>query len=60
MTGERSLISESGVFTQEDAEILQQAGCKGILVGEGLVRANDIARQTRLMAKVGEKAEASA
>ena len=60
VTGERSLISESGVFTQEDAEILQQAGCKGILVGEGLVRANDIARQTRLMAKVGEKAEASA
>lgn len=60
VTDERSLISESGVFTREDAELLQQAGCKGILVGEGLVRSGDMARQTRLMAKVGEKSEASA
>ena len=60
VTRECTLISESGVFTQEDAEILQQAGCQGILVGEGLVRAGDMARQTRIMAGIGKKAEASA
>ena len=60
VTGEHCLISESGVFTREDAEILQQAGCSGILVGEGLVRAADMAAQTRMMASVWEKAEVSA
>ena len=45
----RTLISESGVFTVEDANKLKIAGCDGILVGEGLVRASDIAKQTRLM-----------
>ena len=44
---ERTLISESGVFTLEDARRLQSAGCDGILVGEGLVRAEDIAVRTR-------------
>ena len=60
VTKERKIISESGVFTAEDAELLQQAGCSGILVGEGLVRAENMARQTRLMADVGDKAKASA
>ena len=43
----RILISESGVFTVEDVDKLKSAGCDGILVGEGLVRAEDIAKQTR-------------
>ena len=43
----RTLISESGVFTIEDVKCLHEAGCDGILVGEGLVRADDIAKQTR-------------
>ena len=43
----RILISESGVFTVEDVKKLKSAGCDGILVGEGLVRADDIAKQTR-------------
>ena len=51
----RTLISESGVFTGEDARRLHDAGCDGILVGEGLVRADDVAAQTRLMANAGEK-----
>ena len=46
---QRTLISESGVFTAEDAKRLQDAGCDGILVGEGLVRATDIAAQTRAL-----------
>ena len=41
------LISESGVFTAEDAAKLREVGCDGILVGEGLVRADDIATKVR-------------
>jgi indole-3-glycerol phosphate synthase len=47
---ERLVISESGVHTKADALLLQQAGVRGILVGEGLVTATDIARQTRSLA----------
>ena len=50
---QRTLISESGIFTGEDARRLRSAGCDGILVGEGLVRADDVAAQTRLMAAAG-------
>lgn len=49
---ERVLISESGVFTAEDARILRAAGCDGILVGEGLVRADDIGRKTQALANI--------
>ena len=48
----RTLISESGVFTVEDVDKLKGAGCDGILVGEGLVRASDIAEQTRNFARI--------
>ena len=44
---ERTLISESGVRDAADARKLQAAGADGILVGEGLVRADDIAAKTR-------------
>ncbi len=43
----RILISESGIHTLEDARLLKEAGCDGILVGEGLVTAGDIAQQTK-------------
>lgn len=43
----RILISESGIHTLEDARRLKEAGCDGILVGEGLVTAGDIAQQTK-------------
>ena len=43
----RILISESGVSTVEDIKKLRAEGVDGILVGEGLVRAADIAAQTR-------------
>ena len=57
---ERKLISESGVFTEADARQLYEAGCDGILVGEGLVRADDVAYQTRTFAQVGKRAKATA
>ena len=49
----RTLISESGIFTAEDARKLHEAGCDGILVGEGLVRAEDVGLQTRLLIEAG-------
>ena len=56
----RTLISESGVFTVEDVERLHAAGCDGILVGEGLVRAKDIAAQTRAFARLSHMSAKSA
>ncbi len=56
----RTLISESGVFTVEDVEKLHSAGCDGILVGEGLVRADDIAAQTRAFSSVSGAASITA
>ena len=46
----RTIISESGVFTIDDVNKLKCAGCDGILVGEGLVRAANISEQTKLFA----------
>ena len=43
----RIIISESGVFTFDDVQKLYAAGCDGLLIGEGLVRAPDMAAQTR-------------
>ncbi|MFC4768937.1 indole-3-glycerol phosphate synthase TrpC [Effusibacillus consociatus] len=37
------LVSESGIFTYEDVETVKQAGAKAILVGESLMRSEDIA-----------------
>lgn len=47
---EKLIISESGVRTKEDALLLKSWGVKGILVGEGLVTAPDIALRTRELA----------
>lgn len=44
------LISESGIRTGEDAKKLQKAGVKGILVGEGLVSADNVGCMTQEMA----------
>lgn len=46
----RAIISESGIKNGQDAERLKDAGVKGILVGEGLVTAPDIAKKTRELA----------
>ena len=47
----RVLISESGVMCDADVKKLQAAGLDGILVGEGLVRASDVAAQVRAFAR---------
>lgn len=46
----RTVISESGISSRGDAELLRRVGCRGILVGEGLVRAKNIGKQTRELA----------
>lgn len=51
----RMLISESGIYSAADTACLQEAGLQGALVGEGLVRAEDIGRQTRDLALVAAK-----
>jgi indole-3-glycerol phosphate synthase len=37
------MIGESGIFTPEDVAFVQAAGCSGILVGESLVKQDNIA-----------------
>ena len=49
------MISESGFKTQQDALTVRLAGAKGVLVGEGLVKAQDIAKKTRQMALVEDE-----
>ena len=51
----RLVISESGVSTGAEADILKQAGVRGILVGEGLVKAAEIGGKTRELALLNRK-----
>lgn len=46
--GERVIISESGISTKEDVKLLKEAGVDGILVGEGILKSEDIGE------KIGE------
>jgi indole-3-glycerol phosphate synthase len=38
------IISESGIFTSEDAKRVRNAGVKGVLVGESLMRSQDVSK----------------
>ena len=48
----RTLISESGIHTVEEARQLHEAGLDGILVGEGLSTAADVYGQTESFARM--------
>ena len=52
ITDKRTIISESGISTTDDARRLKEAKCSGILVGEGLVKAEDIGAFTRELAEL--------
>jgi indole-3-glycerol phosphate synthase len=43
-------VSESGIFTREDVERVVRAGARAVLVGEGLVRAQDVPAKVRELA----------
>jgi indole-3-glycerol phosphate synthase len=46
------LVGESGIYTREDALLLQQAGVDAMLVGESLMREADLGRAVlRLLGK---------
>lgn len=43
------LVTESGIFTQQDAQRLSRAGAVAMLVGESLMRQDDVASATRTL-----------
>lgn len=49
-------VSESGIATREDVELVRDAGACAILVGESLLRANDVTRKINQM--LGKESEA--
>jgi len=46
---EHFLVAESGIFTPEDARRCQDAGARALLVGESLMRRDDVAAATRAL-----------
>lgn len=42
-----TLIAESGIFTRDDVGVLTKAGASGFLVGESLMRQQDVEQATR-------------
>lgn len=47
------IVAESGVFTRADVERAARAGARAVLVGEALMRADDVATKVRELAGVG-------
>jgi indole-3-glycerol phosphate synthase len=54
-------VSESGIFSREDVQRVVSAGAQAILVGEGLVRAQDVPAKVRelVLLDAGRPAERS-
>lgn len=46
------LVAESGIFTPQDISLLSKSGAKGYLVGESLMRQNDVAEATRQLLEI--------
>jgi indole-3-glycerol phosphate synthase len=42
-------VTESGIFSRQDAERLSRAGAVAMLVGESLMRRDDVAAATRAL-----------
>lgn len=47
------MIGESGIFTPEHVQVVQDAGCQGILVGESIVKQGDRQQAVRTLLSRG-------
>src|SRR5262249_31909829 len=58
--GAHTAVSESGIFSRQDVEQVVRAGAQAVLVGEGLVRAQDVPAKVRELALLDDAAQRSA
>ncbi len=49
VTGDRVVVSESGIFSHQDLTRLSEAGVRAFLVGESLMRQSDVTDATRAL-----------